>query len=310
LALRTKRPGRRAPACRRAGFTLVELLIVIAIIGVLIALLLPAVQAAREAARRMSCQNNLKQIGVAAQNFHAAQGHLPPPKLGDTTFSESGSTFVALLPYLEEAGRFASFDSTLAVNDPKNLPVTSQPVALYICPSMGLMRQVPDAGCNEVLAPASYMISSRTDYYAFSILDGAFENPSPDGRYHLAMKHITDGASNTLFVGETNYSHQGMTWTTCPGQNGSTKWGDQTWANGYWALSWGHMGTGFPTLYNNSTEYVKPISARTFRSDHPGGVQFAFLDGSVQMVSDHVDAAVRTAIVTRAGDEPEHAFDQ
>jgi prepilin-type N-terminal cleavage/methylation domain-containing protein len=94
------------------GFTLVELLVVIAIIGVLIALLLPAVQAARECARRMSCQNNLKQIGLATQNYTAAMKHLPPPKLGGPTTSSNGetqfgSTFVILLPYLEEASRFA-----------------------------------------------------------------------------------------------------------------------------------------------------------------------------------------------------------
>lgn len=100
--------GMRRLGRRETGFTLIELLIVIAIIGILVALLLPAIQAAREAARRMSCQNNLKQIGVAVQNYAQAQKHLPPPKLGAKQFNAMGGTFIALLPYLEEATRFAA----------------------------------------------------------------------------------------------------------------------------------------------------------------------------------------------------------
>lgn len=299
-----RRRVRRARRRTRAGFTLVELLVVIAIVGVLIALLLPAVQAAREAARRMTCQNHLKQIGLATQNYHAARNHLPPPKAGDTSFNEMGGTFVILLPYLEEASRFARYDFSKTVIDPANTPITGQPVGLYLCPSMALMRHAPDTACGELLAPASYMISTRTDYYAFSKLDGAFANPAADGMYRLSMKHVTDGGSNTLLVGETNYGHQGMLWSTCPDVNGTTKWGDQTWADGYWARSWGHMAAGYPTLYNNSTSYVNPLSARTFRSDHPGGVQFVFLDGSVRFVADETDATVRNALVTRAGEEP------
>jgi prepilin-type N-terminal cleavage/methylation domain-containing protein/prepilin-type processing-associated H-X9-DG protein len=294
----------------RRGFTLVELLVVIAIIGVLIALLLPAVQAARESARRMSCQNHLKQIGLATQNYTAAQKHLPPPKFGDTTFDELGSTFVLLLPYLEQGARFAAYDLTKKSNDPVNLPITSQPIDAYTCPSMVMMRQAPDGGCGEVLGPASYMISSRTDRDLYSALDGAFENPPADGQYRLAMQHITDGTSNTLLVGETNYSHQGWTWSgaECAALAGTVKFGDQTWAEGYWALSWGHMAASFPQAYNNSVEFQKPISARVFRSDHPGGVQFVFLDGSVRLLGDGSDPEVRRALVTRAGEETNHQF--
>lgn len=295
----------------RRGFTLVELLVVIAIIGVLIALLLPAVQSAREAARRMSCQNKLKQIGLATQNYAAAQKHLPPPKFGDTNYDELGSTFVLLLPYLEQGTRFAAYDLTKKSNDPANLPITSQPLDVYTCPSMAMMRQAPDAGCGEVLGPTSFMISSRTDYANFAALDGAFENPPADGQYRLSMQHITDGASNTLLVGETNYSHQGWVWSggECATLAGTVKFGDQTWAEGYWALSWGHMSASFPQAYNNSVNFQKPISARTFRSDHPGGVQFVLLDGSVRMLSDDSAPEIRRALVTRAGDEVEHRVD-
>jgi prepilin-type processing-associated H-X9-DG protein len=125
------------------------------------------------------------------------------------------------------------------------------------------------------------------------------------------MQHITDGASNTLLVGETNYSHQGWVWSggECATLAGTVKFGDQTWAEGYWALSWGHMSASFPQAYNNSVNFQKPISARTFRSDHPGGVQFVLLDGSVRMLSDDSAPEVRRALVTRAGDEVEHRVD-
>jgi prepilin-type N-terminal cleavage/methylation domain-containing protein len=298
--------GTARGACVLQGFTLVELLVVIAIIGVLIALLLPAVQAARECARRMSCQNNLKQIGLATQNYTAAMKHLPPPKLGGPVTASNGqnnfgSTFVILLPHLEEASRFARYDMEKMADDPANLPITSQPVGQYLCPSMALMRQVPDAVCGELLGPGSYMISTRTTYGRYQAPDGAFENPSDGGRYWLAPQHITDGLSNTLLVGETNYGHQNLLWTKCPAQNGTTMWGDQKWAAGYWNDTWGHMSSDLPTLYNNSIEYLHPASARTFRSDHPGGVQFVLLDGSVHFLRDESDPLVRRSLVTRDG---------
>jgi prepilin-type N-terminal cleavage/methylation domain-containing protein len=293
----------------RAGFSLIELLVAIAIIGVLIALLLPAVQAAREAARRNSCKNNLKQIGLAAQNFESATGHLPPPKAGPSTYAQHGSMFVLLLPYIEQRQLFVGYDPDKPVFDPQNLPITEKPVDLYLCPSMALPREVPDRACGEQLAPGSYAISSRTEYQKHGSLDGAFENPPADGQYSLAVRHITDGLSNTLLVGEINYGHHGYLWENCDAQNGNVKWGDHTWAHGYWAHGWGHMSAKYPDLYNNSSYYGGADSNRVFRSDHPGGVQFVLLDGSVHFLRNETDPAIRRALVTRAGDEPSHQFD-
>jgi prepilin-type N-terminal cleavage/methylation domain-containing protein len=290
----------------RHGFTLVELLIVIAIVGILAALLLPAIQAARECSRRVACKNNLKQIGLAVHNYHAAKGHLPPPKLGAGQFNPLGGTFIALLPYLEENARFDAYDVTKPVDDPINLPITGQPVDIYLCPSMTLPRTVPEPESEEKLGPGSYIISSRTDYAKFGDLDGAFENPRNDGSYQLGLQHITDGTSKTLLVGEINYGVQAIVWTNCPALNGTSMWGDQTWAHGYWALAWGHMAAKFPALYNNSSEYAPPHSNRSFRSDHPGGVQFLLVDGSVQFIATDSSPDVRRALVTRAGDEPDH----
>jgi prepilin-type processing-associated H-X9-DG protein len=283
-------------------------LVVIAIVGILTALLLPAIQTARECSRRVSCKNNLKQIGVAVQNYHSAMRHLPPPKLGGGQFNALGGTFVALLPYLEENARFAQYDVTKNVDDPYNLPISGKPVDIYLCPSMDLPRAVPEPVSGEKLGPGSYLISSRTDYSNFTNLDGAFDNPREDGSYTLGMHHITDGTSKTLLVGEINYGLQKLLWTNCPELNGTTMWGDQTWAHGYWALSWGHMAAKFPAVFNNSTEYAPPHSNRAFRSDHPGGVQFLLVDGSVQFISNDSSPGVRRALVTRAGDEVDHNF--
>ncbi|HCK42252.1 MAG TPA: prepilin-type cleavage/methylation domain-containing protein [Planctomycetaceae bacterium] len=285
------------------GFTLVELLVVIAVIGVLIALLLPAVQAAREAARRASCQNNLKQIGLAVMNYEQSNGHLPPPKLGDTTFSNQGGFFVLLLPYMEQSSAFDRIDPTKPVDDPQNIPVVTTAIDAYLCPSMGLPQEAPGPDCGPPLAPGSYITSTRTTYFSFGKLDGAFANPPADGNYNLGLRQIKDGTTKTLLVGEISYVHEGKVPPNCTGSISSPGSGDYAWADGYWAMSWGHMAAQFPDLYNNPVDYQTPHSSRTFRSDHPQGVQFVMLDGSVHFLDDSVDSEIRRALVTRAGDE-------
>lgn len=254
----------------------------------------------------MSCQNHLKQIGLGVQNFESAKAHLPPPKAGAGTFNDLGSTFVLLLPYIEQRQLFAAYDLEKTTVDPHNLAITEKPVDLFLCPSMALPRDVPDRSCGEQLAPGSYAISSRTEYAKHGNLDGAFQNPPDDGSYPLAARHITDGLSNTLLVGEVNFGHHGYIWENCDSHNGQIKWGDHTWAHGYWALSWGHMSAKYPELFNNSSYYGGADSNRVFRSDHPGGVQFVMLDGSVHFLKTETDPAVRRALVTRAGDEIDH----
>lgn len=295
-------------AAGASGFTLVELLVVIAIIGILIALLLPAIQAAREAARRCSCINNLKQIGIATQNYHDTNKHLPPPNLAGT-FKFYGSAFVVLLPYLEESSRYAQYDVTKAVNEGDNLKVTGHPIDVYLCPSMSLPRAVPETSCGEVLGPGSYLLSTRTKYLPYLTLDGAFTTPVADGSYSLALRHITDGTSKTLLVGEINYGVQEYVWgEECSDGAGTPKYGDHTWAEGYWYSSWGHMASNKPHAYNNSSQDINPDGRRTFRSDHPGGVQFVFVDGSVRFLTNESDPLVRSALVTRAGEETNYDF--
>jgi hypothetical protein len=210
---------------------------------------------------------------------------------------------------MEEGNRYAQLDLMKVVADAVNLPVTGGPIDVYMCPSMALPRAVPEVSCNEKLGPGSYLISSRSDYSKNTNLDGAFANPRKDGTYSLSFKNITDGSSKTLLAGEINYGLQGMKWTDCPGQVGTPMWGDQKWADGYWALSWGHMSGEKPHLYNNRQTFTPPASNRVFRSDHAGGVQFVRLDGSVHFLTDDSSPDVRRALVTRAGGETQSDMD-
>ena len=145
------------------------------------------------------------------------------------------------------------------------------------------------------------MISSRTAYAKHHDLDGAFATPKESQPYRLGFKHIKDGTTKTLLFGEIDYGYRDFKWSDCPDLDGQSKWGDTTWANGYWFFAWGHMSSEFPELYNNNDRFLSPYSPRVFRSDHPGGVQFVYLDGSVSLLSDDTDADVRNALVTRAG---------
>lgn len=296
---------------RENGFTLIELLVVIAISGILVALLLPAVQAAREAARRIECANHLRQIGLAAHNFHDARGHLPPPNTG-ATFEQLGSAFVLLLPFLDEEPLASRYDEAKSILSEQNRRVTSTRIDTYLCPSMALPRDVPATDCGEALAPGSYMISTRTEYnpnlVASGELDGAFAPPQPPGQYTLAFRHFTDGTAKTLLVGETNFGHRDLEWSDCSTRVGQVKWGDQTWAQGYWALSWGHIDWEFYrdagyASYDRDDKLFGNRTLRVFRSDHPGGAQFVLVDGSVQFVEQSIEYPVLRALVTRAGGE-------
>jgi prepilin-type N-terminal cleavage/methylation domain-containing protein len=305
----------------RVAFTLVELLVVIAIVGILIALLLPAIQAAREAARRCSCTNNLKQIGLATLNYQSTKRHLPPPMAlpeNSPVQPEASSTFVVLLPYLEESTRFATFEPTKSVQNKANLPTTGGIVDTYLCPTMALPRDIPATDCGEKLGPGSYIISTRTEYSSAKVmagdLDGAFDVPLASGTYSLDLKHFIDGTSKTFLIGEINYGHRDLKWSDCPARINQVKWGDQTWAKGYWPYAWGHIDWNlYETLgfasYNHFSKLVNGnASLRVFRSDHPGGAQFVHVDGSVHFVPDSIEYPVLRAMVTRAGEETVHDF--
>jgi prepilin-type processing-associated H-X9-DG protein len=158
-------------------------------------------------------------------------------------------------------------------------------------------------------------------------LDGAFTKPPvkklPGGKqvvapYTLNYNHILDGTSKTFLAGENNYGLEGYNWDSCSGMNGSPRYGDQTWAHGYWFYAWAHINWKYHeasgrSFYNRSQilddeKVIASQIVRVFRSDHPGGAQFVLLDGSVQFVPQDIDYPVLRALVTRAGEEINYAF--
>jgi prepilin-type N-terminal cleavage/methylation domain-containing protein/prepilin-type processing-associated H-X9-DG protein len=202
----------------RRAFTLVELLVVIAIIGVLVALLLPAVQMAREAARRTQCSNNLKQIGIALQNYHDTLRALPPGRL---RMMEEGkgrcfSAYAHLLPFLEASTLYQQIDFNQSPEDPDNAAALNQTIPYFLCPSDGKKKlQGESAVHNYPLSTGTtYPLSPRNP--GGVRVTGVFYENSP-----TRFAEITDGLSQTVCVGETVKSEGGPdTWDGVSKTNG------------------------------------------------------------------------------------------
>jgi len=305
---------------RRRGFTLIELLVAIAMIGLLIALLLPAVQSAREAARRMECGNNLKQMGLALHMYNDQFGYLPPAGRGNL------SVFVWMLPYLEKSALYEHYDPKLDEDanqvTEREHAIISQKIATYRCPSMYLPRIVPDPNVlcanGEDGAPGSYAVNVGTNdpFPLVAEFNGAFVDPANAGKLppgapetsprmvgHSSIPIISnqDGSANTLMVGELDYGLQNYLFTTCIQRLNEIRGGDTIWGSGY-----AHHSLGTTYGVYNSDKILLPGTRNervTFRSDHPGGCNFVMVDGSVRFIADSVDAAVLDALATRNGGE-------
>lgn len=280
---------------RRSGFTLVELLVVIAIIGVLVSLLLPAVQTAREAARRMQCSNHLRQIGMALHNYESAFKKFP---VGSWESNFVGP-LIAILPYVEHGNNYQQWDFRLSYAHPLNRQVAAQRVSLYLCPSMHLPRQVPLGPANEVGGPSSYLLSEGTDDH-MSTADGVFGIHWPSFGFdnpNRRFADMTDGVSQTMFGGETVYNYKDYYWpASVPAPyGGAVRYGTARWAVGYPKISLGS--TLFPfNLHAN-------VALGGYASMHGGGGNFLYGDGSVHFVGDSIEVSVLNAAASRAGGE-------
>jgi prepilin-type N-terminal cleavage/methylation domain-containing protein len=278
---------------RSRGFTLIELLVVIAIIGILVALLLPAVQAAREAARRSSCQNNLKQIAIACHNYHDTTGKLPPASVSPTLAGSSG--FAAILPFMEQSNLYTLYDFSKGNSDPVNLAAVSQRIPTYICPSCVFARAVPIAGCDaNNRAPGTYAFSTGS-LDPWGANNGAIATAATP---QTNFASILDGTSNTFMLGESHWNIKDYLFTfgPCVGQ---VRGGFTYWASPYpLSTAFTTRGPFNPKLLNGDTKRLS-----NFRSNHPGIVNMANVDGSVRTVGETIDHIILDAMATRdAGD--------
>ena len=214
---------RRSVLTSRAGFTLIELLVVIAIIAVLVALLLPAVQQAREAARRTQCKNNLKQLGISLHSFHDTFRHLATSNRPPGTGSKRLSGLTRLLPYIEQAPLYNKYDQTKQWSDPVNIPVTSTRISVWMCPSNPRSTQLdgdpdtattPSGWAANMVAPSDYAASKGVNAAVLAYvpgLSGLFSDPTTLGssshQYYpgllvqnedAKLADCTDGLSNTI----------------------------------------------------------------------------------------------------------------
>ena len=320
-------------AARRRGFTLVELLVVIAIIGILVAMLLPAVQAAREAGRRTQCGNNLRQVGLALHAYHDAYDSLPYGSVynyDDLSWTACPNWSTAILPQLGQQAVYDSFDFTRPIDDPANAKQCLTVLSVYICPSdpqssqpvlpgrgdspspaPGLSGGVvnPSAsaglwypGCMGPTAPNVCFFcpnptASASNYCCQGYSFGSTQNNSVGmfGRYPRAFSFadVTDGLSNTIMAAET-----------LPG--------DSVW-NGVYCTNFPVASTEIPlnTFFNDgglhgtwSTNggYMWAKSSG-YKSMHPGGANFLLGDGSVHFYVAAIDYQLYNQLGTRTGGE-------
>ena len=335
---RSRPPG---PSAATEGFTLVELLVVIAIIGVLVGLLLPAVQAARESARRMSCQNNLKQLGLAMHNYESAHRIFPPSSIamgGSANQPWSGQSF--MLPFLEGTNTYERIDFGVGYHAPANhalfppFGVAATRISVLMCPSDPNDRhRVNSEGVpyhyplNYVLNVGRYLIYdpvTRTDG------GGAF---APNSRIRPAS--FQDGLSNTIGLCEvkafTPRFHDAQMPASEPVRpedvSASVSGGAWSETNGHTEWVCGRsIHNGFTTTFTPNTKVLHVSGGRTFdinvstsregrspveatygvittRSYHAAVVQGTMMDGSVRPITDSVDLSVYRALGTRAGGE-------
>ena len=299
------RPSR---VSQRPAFTLVELLVVIAIIGVLVSLLLPAVQAAREAARRLQCQNNLKQIGLAMHNYEVVHRGLPAH---GTVYPHHGWG-ASILPYIEQANLETTYDWNRSWYDPVNRPAVNHFLTVYLCPSSTdkrIIRHPTQSWGPGVSALPSEGQSAASDYMApRGVLDPTvYSNPNrregalAESRARR-LAEITDGTSNTIVVTElAGRPEHYIAGKKQPGVPNSY-WGGWNWW--YWVGPWASYNSVWVKSYTGDCKsqwgqrVINCNNGDGIYSFHPGVANAALVDGSVQTLSQSMDKSVLYSLLT------------
>lgn len=288
-----------------AGFTLIELLVVIAIIAVLVALLLPGVQQAREAARRTQCKNNFKQIGLALHNYHEIYNSFPPGNALSSQSPDAGykvdlttanraagygwATFI--LPQLELTNLYNqlnpnSLELCLLLQQASLRPLTQTVIPVYRCPSDST---APDTNTGRLFSNAIFGNTAvgTSNYVGVEgtkwshAVDWITNHTDPYGIFwpasHVRIVDITDGTTNTFMVGERNWTNLAAVWIGTRNYTGNGDVGLRQ-----------HLGiTNWKINLSNSTT-ATPTSNRAFHSNHTGGTQFLLADGSVRFISENI----------------------
>ncbi len=293
---------------RRRGFTLIELLVVIAIIAILVALLLPAVQQAREAARRTQCKNNLKQLGLALHNYHDVHRTFPPGTIGDGPVATAQNAVreygwnwtVYVLPFVDQAPLFNQLNPGTTLAEDAFLSATLAPLMQQLYPAFRCPSDTgPDtaADANRVF-PGDFVVNGGD---SFSVSNYAAVNSSnvpdqtPDGAFAHASKtrirDITDGTSNTFAIGERAWelpeTGGGLYTARAALMFLNEAPASTSPANENFGLLESH-GTGCASI--NATGAIVNCARRTaFSSRHVGGAQFLLMDGAVRFVSENID---------------------
>ena len=312
---------------RRQGFTLVELLVVIAIIGVLVALLLPAVQAAREAARRSQCTNNIRQMNIATLNHENAKNELPPIYVfvqinaAPAAKTLSHGTHIYILPYMEQQAIYDQYDFNRPWNHITNKPAADMDIPTFICPSAvppserkkenvnWVNGAYADYGVNGRISPCGvtimkavglpargdwqHMFTGVQEYETFDAhCDGGRRLEGQDGI--TTLDRVVDGMSNTIMwapdVGRPDFWEDGNLIPTAGPVSGS-RWASPD--NEWWSHEICDGGNSMMNC-NNDNEYY---------DIHIGGGLYGFGDGAVHFIADDTDLNIQVALSTRAGED-------